>query len=104
MLPVGITPYYMSLLDRENPQQPLRRTVIPVTGEFLRTPGEADDPRRVRLRAPPERQERQSRQGPWHVVTARRRAVRWFAAPVGSVGRGVTGRQLAEDNVGILAG
>ena len=44
MLPVGITPYYMSLLDREDPQQPLRRTVVPVTGEFLRTPGEADDP------------------------------------------------------------
>jgi lysine 2,3-aminomutase len=44
MLPVGITPYYMSLLDRDEAQQPLRRTVIPVTGEFLRTPGEADDP------------------------------------------------------------
>jgi lysine 2,3-aminomutase len=44
MLPVGITPYYMSLLDRFDPQQPLRRTVVPVTGEFLRTPGEADDP------------------------------------------------------------
>jgi lysine 2,3-aminomutase len=44
MLPVGITPYYMSLLDRFDPLQPLRRTVIPVTGEFLRTPGEADDP------------------------------------------------------------
>jgi lysine 2,3-aminomutase len=44
MLPVGITPYYMSLLDREEALQPLRRTVIPVTGEFLRTPGEADDP------------------------------------------------------------
>ncbi|MEX2173134.1 MAG: KamA family radical SAM protein [Pirellulaceae bacterium] len=44
MLPVGITPYYMSLLDREDALQPLRRTVIPVTGEFLRTPGEADDP------------------------------------------------------------
>ena len=40
MLPVGITPYYMSLLDRDDPQQPLRRTVIPVTGEFVRTPGE----------------------------------------------------------------
>src|SRR5690606_19445855 len=38
MLPVGITPYYMSLLDRDNPSQPLRRTVIPVTGEFVRTP------------------------------------------------------------------
>ena len=44
MLPVGITPYYMSLLDREDPMQPLRRTVVPVTGEFVRTPGEADDP------------------------------------------------------------
>lgn len=44
MLPVGITPYYMSLLDRDDPHQPLRRTVIPVTGEFLRSPGEADDP------------------------------------------------------------
>lgn len=44
MLPVGITPYYMSLLDREDAAQPLRRTVIPVTGEFLRTEGEADDP------------------------------------------------------------
>jgi lysine 2,3-aminomutase len=44
MLPVGITPYYMSLLDRFDAQQPLRRTVVPVTGEFLRTPGEADDP------------------------------------------------------------
>lgn len=44
MLPVGITPYYMSLLDREDANQPLRRTVVPVTGEFLRTPGEADDP------------------------------------------------------------
>ena len=44
MLPVGITPYYMSLLDREDALHPLRRTVIPVTGEFLRTAGEADDP------------------------------------------------------------
>ncbi|MFN0057222.1 MAG: KamA family radical SAM protein [Planctomycetota bacterium] len=44
MLPVGITPYYMSLLSTSDPQQPLRRTVIPTTAEFLRTPGEADDP------------------------------------------------------------
>ncbi len=44
MLPVGITPYYMSLLDRTNSMQPLRRTVVPVTSEFARTPGEADDP------------------------------------------------------------
>jgi lysine 2,3-aminomutase len=44
MLPVGITPYYMSLLSRENANQPLRRTVVPTTGEFQRTVGEADDP------------------------------------------------------------
>ncbi len=44
MLPVGITPYYMSLLDPEDAQQPLRKTVIPTTSEFLRTAGEADDP------------------------------------------------------------
>lgn len=44
LLAVGITPYYMSLLDRENAEQPLRRTVIPRADEFLRSPGEADDP------------------------------------------------------------
>ena len=44
MLPVGITPYYMSLISRTDAQQPLRRTVLPTTAEFQRTPGEADDP------------------------------------------------------------
>lgn len=44
MLPVGITPYYMSLVSRVDPQQPLRRTVVPTTAEFSRVPGEADDP------------------------------------------------------------
>jgi lysine 2,3-aminomutase len=44
MLPVGITPYYMSLLDAEDPDQPLRKTVVPTTSEFVRTLGEADDP------------------------------------------------------------
>jgi lysine 2,3-aminomutase len=43
-LPVGITPYYASLLDRSNPMQPLRRTVVPVLGEYDLTPGEAEDP------------------------------------------------------------
>lgn len=43
-LPVGITPYYASLLSYDNPQQPLRRTHIPVMGEYVRTPGEDDDP------------------------------------------------------------
>lgn len=44
MLPTGVTPYYMSLLDPADPNQALRRTVIPTTNEFLRFPGEADDP------------------------------------------------------------
>ena len=44
MLPVGVTPYYMSLIDPDDPQQPLRRTVVPTTAEFTRMPGEADDP------------------------------------------------------------
>jgi lysine 2,3-aminomutase len=44
MLPVGITPYYMSLLDPDNAAQPLRRTVIPTAEEFTRKKGEADDP------------------------------------------------------------
>lgn len=41
---IAITPYYTSLLARENEHQSLRRTVIPVMAEFIRTPGESDDP------------------------------------------------------------
>ncbi|XOV86313.1 MAG: KamA family radical SAM protein [Pseudomonadota bacterium] len=44
MLPTGVTPYYMSLLDPIDANQPLRRTVMPSTNEFQRFPGEADDP------------------------------------------------------------
>src|SRR5690606_13102367 len=44
MLPVGITPYYMALVSSDDPNQALRRTVIPSLNEFVRTPGEADDP------------------------------------------------------------
>lgn len=44
MLPVGITPYYMSLLDYKDPQQPLRKTVVPRLAEFVQSPGEAEDP------------------------------------------------------------
>ena len=43
-LPLGITPYYASLMAREDAAEPLRRTHIPVGGEYLKTPGEADDP------------------------------------------------------------
>ena len=43
-LPVGITPYYASLLSHDDALESLRRTHIPVGTEYLRTPGEADDP------------------------------------------------------------
>lgn len=43
-LPVGITPYYASLMARDNPQDPLRRTHIPVNNEYVKAPGEFDDP------------------------------------------------------------
>jgi lysine 2,3-aminomutase len=43
-LPIGVTPYYMSLIDAQNPLQGLRRTTIPTLAEFDRTPGEEDDP------------------------------------------------------------
>ena len=58
-LPLGITPYYASLMSRDDALEPLRRTHIPVGTEYLKTPGEADDPlgedghtRRARPRAP----------------------------------------------------
>lgn len=41
---LGITPYFASLLNPDDPDQPLRRTVVPRLDEFLRMPGEADDP------------------------------------------------------------
>lgn len=43
-LPVGITPYYASLIDPDDPNDPIRRTMIPTTAEFVHSPGEADDP------------------------------------------------------------
>jgi lysine 2,3-aminomutase len=43
-LPVGITPYYLTLFDRDDASQPIRRTHIPVIDEYLRLPGQADDP------------------------------------------------------------
>jgi len=43
-LPLTITPYYASLIDRDNPDHPIRRTVVPVTAERIYSPGEAEDP------------------------------------------------------------
>ncbi len=44
LLPIGVTPYYLSLVSREDPGDPLRRTIVPVSAELERHPGEADDP------------------------------------------------------------
>jgi lysine 2,3-aminomutase len=43
-LPVSITPYYIGLIDPDDASQPLRRTMVPVTDEYLRSAGEAEDP------------------------------------------------------------
>jgi lysine 2,3-aminomutase len=43
-LPNSITPYYISLLDRVDAAQPLRRTMVMVNHEFVRTPEESVDP------------------------------------------------------------
>ena len=43
-LPVAITPFYASLLNEFDAQQPVRRMVVPVTDECHRSEGEADDP------------------------------------------------------------
>jgi lysine 2,3-aminomutase len=43
-LPIGITPYYLVLIDPNDHGQPLRRTTIPSMAEFTRSPGEEEDP------------------------------------------------------------
>ena len=43
-LPVGVTPYYASLIDPSNPADPIRKTMIPVGDEFLHSAGEDEDP------------------------------------------------------------
>lgn len=43
-LPLRITPYYASLIDPENPIQPLRRTIVPVQQELIIMPEEKTDP------------------------------------------------------------
>lgn len=51
-LPVRITPYYLSLLDRYNADQPVRKSVVPVFDEFISSPGEASDPLSEELHSP----------------------------------------------------
>ncbi len=44
LLPISVTPYYMSLLSEKDPNQPIRRSVIPTIHELRHSCGEADDP------------------------------------------------------------
>ena len=43
-LPVGITPYYASTLDPDQPFSGLRKTMVPTAAEFVHVPAEAEDP------------------------------------------------------------
>lgn len=43
-LPVGISPYYASLMSLTDASEPLRRTHIPVLAEYHEAAGEAEDP------------------------------------------------------------
>jgi lysine 2,3-aminomutase len=44
LFPFAVTPYYASLIDRFDYNDPLRKCVIPVTDEHLRSAEESDDP------------------------------------------------------------
>jgi lysine 2,3-aminomutase len=44
LLPLRITPYYASLLDRDNANQAIRRSVVPEIRELIVSPGEEPDP------------------------------------------------------------
>jgi len=43
-LPLRITPYYASLISKDNPEQPIRLSVIPTLNELIQSEGEASDP------------------------------------------------------------
>jgi lysine 2,3-aminomutase len=43
-LPVRVTPYYASLLSKENHEQSLRRSVVPILSELTLSKGEESDP------------------------------------------------------------
>lgn len=44
MLPMAVTPHYMALVSPTDPDQAVRRSMIPTVYEMRRCPGEADDP------------------------------------------------------------
>ena len=43
-LPVGITPYYATLMDRHDPLDPIRKTMVPVGAETIESSIELEDP------------------------------------------------------------
>ena len=43
-LPMRITPWYLSLIDANNPQDPLRKTMVPDIREMIDSSGEFSDP------------------------------------------------------------
>lgn len=43
-LPLRITPYYASLMADDNPDNPIRKAVVPTIRELYVTPGESSDP------------------------------------------------------------
>jgi len=43
-LPLSITPYYLSLISADDPDQPLRKSVVPSINEWIKMPCEFDDP------------------------------------------------------------
>ncbi|NLE48925.1 MAG: KamA family radical SAM protein, partial [Sandaracinaceae bacterium] len=42
--PMSITPYYLGLIDPDDPECPIRRQVIPREEESIATPGDLHDP------------------------------------------------------------
>jgi len=52
MLPVAVTPYYAALIDRVDPDDPIRRCVIPTDRELLHAEAESDDPLHEEIDSP----------------------------------------------------
>jgi lysine 2,3-aminomutase len=44
LLPLSITPYYMSLVSGTDPDDPVRKSVVPTEHELIKGPGEEEDP------------------------------------------------------------
>ncbi|MDR1703255.1 MAG: lysine 2,3-aminomutase, partial [Clostridiales bacterium] len=43
-LRMAVTPYYLSLIDPDDPYDPIRRQAIPTDAELITAPGDMDDP------------------------------------------------------------